>query len=145
MFDGCNCSQYLRGFFGSINGSRFTKALRKLVVLGNREPKINFDADDLAYPALDKNDINYHIQGMSFVDWARGPLCCGENAADFSASYQLLDQTVLRLRAEKSSVFSKSLADWTAVGSKEVGGLGIEKAHGSLISKFVGRCEKKRR
>ncbi|QGJ70866.1 BREX-2 system phosphatase PglZ [Planctomycetales bacterium 10988] len=83
------------------------------------------------------DQANYHIKEMSFVDWAREPLCRGEDVADLSAAYQLLDQTVLKIREERSHAFAKSLADWTAVGSKQAGVLGVEDVLSSVVSKVV--------
>ena len=83
------------------------------------------------------DQANYHIREMSFVDWAREPLCRGEDVADLSGAYQLLDQTVLQRREEKSHAFAKSLADWTAVGSKQAGVLGVEDVLGDVVSKVV--------
>jgi len=80
------------------------------------------------------DQANYHIKEMSFVDWAREPLCRGEDVADLSSAYQLLDQTVLQRREEKSHAFAKSLADWSSVGSKDAGVLGVE----DVLSKVVG-------
>lgn len=80
---------------------------------------------------------NHHIREMSFVDWAREPLCRGEDVADLSAAYQLLDQTVLKIREEKSHAFAKSLADWTAVGSKQAGVLGVEDVLSNVVSNVV--------
>lgn len=79
----------------------------------------------------------YHIREMSFVDWAREPLCRGEDVADLSAAYQLLDQTILQRREEKSHAFAKSLADWTAVGSRDAGVLGVEDVLSKVVSKVV--------
>ena len=83
------------------------------------------------------DQANYHIKEMSFVDWAREPLCRGEDVADLSGAYQLLDQTVLKIREEKSHAFAKSLVDWTAVGSKQAGVLGVEDVLSSVVSKVV--------
>jgi hypothetical protein len=83
------------------------------------------------------DQANYHIKEMSFVDWAREPLCRGEDVADLSSAYQLLDQTILQRREEKSHAFAKSLADWTAVGSKDAGVLGVEDVLGNVVSRVV--------
>lgn len=80
---------------------------------------------------------SYHIREISFVDWAREPLCRGEDVADLSAAYQLLDQTVLQRREEISHSFAKSLADWSSVGSKDAGVLGVEDVLSNVVSKIV--------
>lgn len=77
------------------------------------------------------------IREMSFVDWAREPLCRGEEVADLSAAYQLLDQLVLERREAISHSFAKELADWSAVGSKDAGVLGVEDVLGRVVSKVV--------
>lgn len=80
---------------------------------------------------------SYHVREMSFVDWAREPLCRGEDVADLSSAYQLLDQTVLQRREEISHSFAKSLADWSSVGSKDAGVLGVEDVLNKVVSKVV--------
>ncbi|MHB8974049.1 MAG: BREX-2 system phosphatase PglZ [Pirellulaceae bacterium] len=80
---------------------------------------------------------NNYIRELSFVDWAREPLCRGEDVADLSTAYQLLDQVILGLRGELSFTFAKSLADWSAVGSKEAGVLGVEDVLSRVVSKVV--------
>jgi len=77
------------------------------------------------------------IREMSFVDWAREPLCRGEDVADLSAAYQLLDQLVLERRESISHSFAKELADWSAVGSKDAGVLGVEDVLPRVVSKVV--------
>ncbi|MEQ8667593.1 MAG: BREX-2 system phosphatase PglZ [Pirellulales bacterium] len=80
---------------------------------------------------------SHHIREMSFVDWAREPLCRGEDVADLSAAYQLLDRTILERREEMSAAFAKSLADWSAVGSKDAGVLGVEDVLSRVVSQVV--------
>lgn len=80
---------------------------------------------------------NHHIREISFVDWAREPLCRGEDVPDLSTAYQLLDQTVLERREALSHSFSKALADWSTVGSKDAGVLGVEEVLGRVVSKVV--------
>ena len=80
---------------------------------------------------------NNYIRELSFVDWAREPLCRGEDVADLSTAYQRLDQVILGLRGELSFTFAKSLADWSAVGSKEAGVLGVEDVLSRVVSKVV--------
>lgn len=80
---------------------------------------------------------NHYIRELSFVDWAREPLCRGEDVADLSTAYQMLDATVLQRRAELTETFVRSLADWTAVGSKEAGVLGVEDVLSKVVSKVV--------
>ncbi len=78
---------------------------------------------------------NHYIREISFVDFAREPLCRGEESPDLSSAYLLLDQTILQRREEVNRTFAKSLANWSAVGSKESGVLGVE----DVLSKVVGR------
>lgn len=80
---------------------------------------------------------NHYIREISFVDWAREPLCRGEESPDLSSAYQLLDQTVLQRREEMSHTFAKSLADWAAVGSKEAGVLDVEDVLSKIVSRVV--------
>lgn len=77
------------------------------------------------------------IREVSFVDWAREPLCRGEDVPDLSAAYQLLDQVVLQRREQLSEGFAKSLADWSAVGSKAAGVLGVEDVLSKVVSEVV--------
>jgi len=86
-------------------------------------------------PTSFAEQANHYIREIAFVDWAREPLCRGEESPDLSSAYQLLDQTILKRREEMSHTFAKSLADWSAVGSKEAGVLGVE----DVLSKVVGR------
>ena len=83
------------------------------------------------------DQANYQIKEMSFVDWAREPLCRGEDVADLSSAYQLLDQTILQRREETSLTFAKSLADWSAVGSKDAGVLGVEDVLNKVVRSVV--------
>ena len=80
---------------------------------------------------------DYHIREMSFVDWAREPLCRGEDVANLSAAYQVLDQVVLERRESFSHSFANALADWSAVGSKHAGVLGVEDVLKRVVSKVV--------
>ena len=80
---------------------------------------------------------NNYVRELSFVDWAREPLCRGEDVTDLSAAYQLLDQAVLGRRSELSDTFATSLSDWSAVGSKEAGVLGVEDVLSNVVSKVV--------
>ena len=77
------------------------------------------------------------IREISFVDWAREPLSRGEDVAELSSAYQLLDQLVLERRESISCSFARELADWSAVGSKEAGVLGVEDVLGRVVSKVV--------
>jgi hypothetical protein len=77
------------------------------------------------------------IREMSFVDWAREPLCRGEDVADLSAAYQLLDRIVLERRESISHSFAKALADWSAVGSKDAGVMGVEDVLDRVVSRVV--------
>jgi len=77
------------------------------------------------------------IREMSFVDWAREPLCRGEDVPELSAAYQMLDKLVLERRESISHSFAKELADWTAVGSKDAGVLGVEDVLARVVSKVV--------
>lgn len=91
-----------------------------------------------AAPPSFAEQTNHYIRELSFVDWAREPLCRGEEVADLSSAYQLLDQTVLARREELSKTFATSLADWSAVGSKNAGVLGVEDVLSKVVSKVVG-------
>lgn len=79
----------------------------------------------------------HHIREMSYVDWAREPLCRGEDVPELSAAYQLLDQVVLERRESFSRSFAKSLADWSTVGSKDAGVLGVEDVLSRVVSRVV--------
>lgn len=80
---------------------------------------------------------NHHVREMSFVDWAREPLCRGEDVSDLSSAYQHLDQTVLKRREEVSHAFADSLEDWSSVGSKDSGVIGVEDVLSDVVSKVV--------
>jgi hypothetical protein len=90
-----------------------------------------------AVPTSFAERASHHVREMSFVDWAREPLCRGEDVPDLSSAYQLLDQTVLQRREEISRSFAKSLADWSSVGSKDAGVLGVEDVLGNVVSRVV--------
>ncbi len=60
---------------------------------------------------------NVYRKELAFVDWARESVCRGEDVADLTKAYQLLDQTVLARREQFNQTFAASLADWTATGS----------------------------
>ena len=77
------------------------------------------------------------IREISFVDWAREPLCRGEDEATLSAAYQQLDQVVLENREAISHAFAQALADWSEVGSNDAGILGVEDVLGRVVSRVV--------
>ncbi len=89
-------------------------------------------------PPSVSEQANSHIRELSFVDWAREPLCRGGDETDLSTAYQLLDKTVLERRTEVSRVFATALADWTAVGSTAAGVIGVEDVLGNVVSKVIG-------
>ena len=60
---------------------------------------------------------NVYRKELSFVDWARESICRGEDVADLTKAYQLLDQAVLARRELFNRTFAKLLADWTVTGS----------------------------
>jgi hypothetical protein len=78
-----------------------------------------------------------YVRELAFVDWARESVCRGEDVADLSLAYQRLDQVVLQRRSEFSEAFAKALADWTSVGSKSSGTLGVEDVLEQVVSKVV--------
>lgn len=88
-------------------------------------------------PASFAEFANHQVREISFVDWAREPLCRGEDVTDLSSAYQLLDRAVLQCREEISRSFAKSLADWSSVGSKQAGVLGVEDVLSQVVSKVV--------
>lgn len=91
----------------------------------------------LTVPASFSEHAGVYMREVSFVDWAREPLCRGEDVADLSSAYQILDRTVLQRREEISHSFAMSLADWSSVGSKDGGVLGVEDVLGTIVSKVV--------
>ncbi len=88
-------------------------------------------------PSSLAEQASYYIRELSFVDWAREPLCRGEDGADLSAAYQLLDQVVSKRRTEINNAFAKSFADWSAVGTEGPHVLGVEDVLGHVVSKVV--------
>ncbi|MFO7905680.1 MAG: BREX-2 system phosphatase PglZ [Planctomycetota bacterium] len=88
-------------------------------------------------PSSFEEQADQYVRELSFVDWAREPLCRGEDVAELSTAYQLLDQTVLERRADLNRTFAKSLADWSAVGSSDSGVLGVEDVLGQVVSRVV--------
>nr|WP_286178347.1 BREX-2 system phosphatase PglZ [Rhodopirellula sp. JC639] len=123
-----------------IAGHRLAKPGRNTDQVSNAEMAVRL-VRWLKQPSQDPTSFDehasYHVREMSFVDWAREPLCRGEDVPDLSAAYQLLDQTVLKFREEMNCGFAKSLADWTSVGSKETGVHGVEDVLGDVVSKVV--------
>ena len=122
-------------------------AVHRLAKLGRNKDQVSkaemavrlvrwLSTTDLPVGSFAEN-AKHQIREMSFVDWAREPLCRGEDVADLSAAYQLLDRIVLERREALSHSFAKALADWSAVGSKDVGALGVEDVLGRVVSKVV--------
>ena len=117
--------------------SRAEMAVRLVRWLGIKKDVTTKKKDDIHPSSLILHASEQHVKELSFVDWAREPLCRGEDVADLSAAYQVLDRTVLGRREEMSHAFAKSLADWTAVGSKEAGVLGVEDVLDNVVSEVV--------
>lgn len=80
----------------------------------------------------------FYLKELAFVDWARESICRGEEVPALSQAYQHLDQVVFRRRSEFSQAFAKALADWTAVGSKFNGLLGVEDVLEQVVAKVAG-------
>lgn len=66
-----------------------------------------------------------YVREISFVDWAREPMCRGEDLTGLSAVYQQLDRMVLERRERISRAFAESLGDWTSSGSSGSANSGI--------------------
>jgi hypothetical protein len=76
-----------------------------------------------------------YLKELAFVDWARESVCRGDEVADLSDAYRLLDRAVFDRRSEFNRGFAQALADWTSVGSKDVGVCGVE----DVLEKVVAR------
>lgn len=80
---------------------------------------------------------NCYQKEFSFVDWARESICRGEDEPVLTKAYQKLDQAVLARRESFNLAFAMALANWTSVGSKFLGILGVEDVLSHVVAKIV--------
>lgn len=78
-----------------------------------------------------------YLKELAFVDWARESICRGEDVAELSRAYRQLDQVVLSRRSEFSQAFARTLADWTSVGSKFTGIIGVEDVLPQVVARVA--------
>lgn len=88
-------------------------------------------------PASFSEQASHYLRELSFVDWAREPLCRGEDIPELSSAYQCLDQAVAERRAGFSHAFAQSLADWSSVGSTPSGVLGVEDVLDQIVAPVI--------
>ncbi len=80
---------------------------------------------------------NRFIEDGAYVDWAREQLCRGDESPEFSEALLALDREIHSRRAELTKAFATALADWTSVGSKSSGVLGVEDVLSDVVTKLV--------
>lgn len=78
-----------------------------------------------------------YIRDLSFVDWARSQLSREAAIADLTNAFQRLDAEIAKRRESLNEVFAKALADWTSVGSQEIGVIGVEAVLSDVVEPIV--------
>jgi hypothetical protein len=78
-----------------------------------------------------------YAKELSFVDWARESIVRGDEVAQLSAAYQLLDTAVADRHSQFSKDFAIGLADWCSSGSTNAQIIGVENVLEAVIAKIV--------
>ena len=67
-----------------------------------------------------------YVNELAFADWARESICRGDNIIELSNAYIALNKAVSQRQRDFAKSFAEGLADWSSVGSTDIGVFGVE-------------------
>lgn len=95
----------------------------------------------LNQPLLDATSFgeqsSVYVKELAFADWAREAICRGDDIPELSDAYIALDAAVSKRQRGFSEKFAKGLADWSSVGSTDIGVIGVEHALEEVVAEVV--------
>lgn len=83
-----------------------------------------------------------YVKELAFADWARESICRGDDLPELSDAYIALDAAVTKRQRGFAESFAKGLADWSAVGSTDIGVIGVEHVLEEVVAKVVAEKNK---
>ena len=78
-----------------------------------------------------------YVKELAFADWARESICRGDDIPELSDAYIALDAEVSKRQRDFAEKFAKGLADWSSVGSTDIGVIGGEHVLEEVVAKVV--------
>ena len=80
-----------------------------------------------------------YVKELAFADWAREAICRGDDIPEVSDAYIALDAAVTKRQRAFAETFAKGLADWSSVGSTDIGVIGVEHVLDEVVAKVVAQ------
>ncbi|HBE66561.1 MAG TPA: BREX-2 system phosphatase PglZ [Planctomycetaceae bacterium] len=80
-----------------------------------------------------------YVKELSFVDWAREAICRGDSITELSNAYVKLNECVSQRQRDYAKAFAGGLADWSDVGSTDIGVFGVEHVLEHFVAKVVAQ------
>ena len=78
-----------------------------------------------------------YVKELSFADWARESVCRGDDIPELNNAYVALDSVVAVRQGSYAREFAEGLADWSAVGSTNIGVIGVEHVLENVVTKVI--------
>jgi hypothetical protein len=78
-----------------------------------------------------------YVKELAFADWAREAICRGDDIPEVSDAYIALDAAVSERQRGFAKKFANGLADWSSVGSTDIGVIGVEHVLEEVVAKVV--------
>lgn len=83
-----------------------------------------------------------YVKELAFADWAREAICRGDDIQELTNAYIALDGAVAKRQRSYAESFAKGLADWSSVGSTDIGVIGVEHVLENVVAKVVAEKNK---
>lgn len=80
-----------------------------------------------------------YVKELAFVDWAREAICRGDNIAELSNAYVALNEAVSERQRDFAKSFAGGLADWSSIGSTDIGVFGVEHVLENFVAKVAAQ------
>lgn len=80
-----------------------------------------------------------YVKELAFADWAREAVCRGDNITELSDAYIALENAVSQRQRDFAQSFATGLADWSSVGSTDIGVIGVEHVLEEVVARVVGK------
>lgn len=85
------------------------------------------------------DQANAYVKELAFADWARESICRGDDIPEVNNAYVALDAAVSKRQSVSAESFALGLADWAAVGTTDIGVLGVEHVLDKVVAKVVAK------
>lgn len=83
-----------------------------------------------------------YVKELSFADLAREAICRGDDIPELTDAYIALEGAVAKRQRSYAESFAKGLADWSSVGSTDIGVIGVEHVLENVVAKVVAQKNK---